>query len=236
MNDIKNSSKFLKTGISGFDELLGDGILRNSTVTLSGPTGSGKSTFGLQFLVEGSVKYNEPGLYISLEDSKETLLVHMAGYGWDLKRLEMRKQLFILDFPVYELDQFLNKKNAVGELIKTMNIERVVVDSIMPIALSFKDQDERKREFIKLIDNFRNWGTTTLITSDDLSNDINEVIPRTAYEIEKLSDGWIHIDYYVRNGIRKRTIEVIKMKGSKHVMKKFFLDLTDNGFEVVKRK
>ena len=228
--------KFIKTGIQGFDDVLGKGILEDSVVTLSGPTGSGKSTFGMQFLVEGVMKQKQAGLYISLEDTKDSLMFSMSGYKWDLSRLERNKQLFFLDYPVYEVDQFLMKNSAVGEIISTMGIERVVIDSIMPIALNFTDEIERKKAFLNLISNIRKWGTTTILISEDTTPTPGAVLPNTKYEVEKLTDGWVHI-YYVMDskGNRKRAIEVIKMKGMQHTMKLFPLDITDKGFVVGKK-
>ncbi|MBN2478128.1 AAA family ATPase [Candidatus Micrarchaeota archaeon] len=228
--------KFTKTGITGFDENLGQGIPKGSILTLSGPTGSGKTTFAMQYLVEGAVKYHEAGLYISLEDTKESLMFSMEGYNWDLEKLERNKQLFFLDYPVSEVDQFLMKNNAVGEIINTMGIERVVIDSIMPIALHFRDEIDRKRAFLDLVSNIRKWGATTIIISEDTTPNPGSVLPETRYEFEKLTDGWIHIYYMLDpEGCRKRYIETIKMKGLFHTMKKFPLEITNHGFLVAGR-
>ena len=229
-----SSQRYLKTGIPGLDELLGRGILKESVITLSGPTGSGKSSFAMQFLVEGALKFQEPGLYITLEESKKSLFLHMSLFKWELDKMETKKQLFFLDYPVYEVDQFLTKENAVGEIINTMGIERVVVDSIMPIALSFKDVDDRKRGFMNLVANIRRWKTTTLIISEDDDAYSNSVLPKTNYGMEKLADGWIHI-YYIRDekGSRERAVEVIKMKGVDCITKIFKLNISENGFKVL---
>ena len=226
--------KYLKTGIPGFDEILGKGILKESIITLSGPTGSGKSSFAMQFLVEGALKFQEPGLYISLEESKKSLFLHMSLFKWDLDKMETKKQLFFLDYPVYEVDQFLTKENAVGEIINTMGIERVVIDSIMPIALSFKGVDDRKRGFMNLVANIRRWRTTTLIISEDDDANPNNVLPKTNYGMEKLTDGWIHI-YYTRDekGSRERALEIIKMKGTNCITKIFKLNIGEDGFKVL---
>ncbi|MBI2080031.1 AAA family ATPase [Candidatus Micrarchaeota archaeon] len=142
---------FLKTGIPGLDPICGGGFPRDSIVTLSGPTGSGKSTFGMQYLVEGASKFKEPGLYISIEETKDSMHANMSGYSWDLEKLEKSKQLVFLDYPVSEVDQFVAQNSAIAEIINTMGITRVVVDSIMPVALLFSNDDEKKKGFLKLI-------------------------------------------------------------------------------------
>ncbi len=227
---------FLKTGIPGFDELFSNGIPKSSTITLGGPSGCGKSSFAMQFLVEGAKKFNEPGLFISLEDSKSSLLSSMGGYAWELEKMERSKQIFFLDYPISEVDQFLQKDNAVGELISTMGIERVVIDSIMPIALSFKGEDERQSGLLNFIGNIRKWKTTTLIVSEDTAQSADMVIPATKYGIEKLTDGWVQLYYILdEKGNREKAVEVIKMKGTTHALKKFKCTITNLGFEISKK-
>lgn len=225
--------EFIKSGIPGLDEVLGGGMLRGSISTLSGPTGSGKSTLGMQFLVEGASKEKQPGLYISIEETKESTYFHMSGYFWDLEKLEKTKQLVFLDYPVYEVEQFLAQNSAIAEIINTMGIERVVIDSIMPIALLFKNEDDRKKGFIKFIEGVRKWKATTLIISEDTPATTADVLPDTKYGIESFTDGWLHLYLLFERGKdRKRAIEVLKMKGVQHSTKIFPLDLDSKGFKI----
>ena len=221
-----------KSGIVGLDKMLRGGLPQGSITTISGPTGSGKSTLALQFLVNGARKYDEPGLYIAIEESHELIYRHMDYKGWDLEDLERTKQLLFLDYPAHEVDQFRSQNNAIGELVETMGIKRIVIDSIMPIALLFSDDDERKRGFLEIISNMRKWGATCMFIAEE-SPSSGANLPRTNYAIESLSDGWIHMDYRIgRTEERKRGIEVLKMKGANPVMKRFPLDITSNGVSV----
>lgn len=226
--------EIVKTGIPGLDKLLGGGILHGSVVTLSGPTGCGKSTFAMQFLVEGALKYGEPGIYIAIEESKESMRFHMSGYAWDLDKLEKSKKLIFLDYPVYEVDQFLNQYSAIQEIINSTGARRVVVDSIMPVALYFKDEDERKKGFLRFIDNIRKWDTITLIVSEDTSATTQDVLPETKYGVETFTDGWIHIYSMFDPKKRERTkaIEILKMKGINHSKKIHATKIDKNGFTV----
>ncbi len=227
--------EFVKSGIPGLDKVCGGGFLEGSVITLSGPTGSGKSTFAMQFLVEGALKYKEPGVYISIEESKDAMYFHMSGYYWDLEKMEKARQLVFLDYPVYEVDQFMNQYSAIQEIINSVGARRVVIDSIMPIALFFPNDEERKKGFLKFIDNIRKWGTTTLIVSEDTSSVAGEALPETKYGIETFTDAWIHVYsvYSDKSKERSREIEVLKMKGVAHSTRRYPAKIDETGFSVL---
>ena len=227
--------EIIKSGIPGFDKLLNGGFLHGSIITLSGPTGCGKSTFAMQFLLEGAIKYGEPGIYIAIEESHDSMLFHMSGYDWDIEKLEKSRKLVFLDYPVYEVDQFMDQYSAIQEIINSTGARRVVVDSIMPVALFFKDPDERKKGFLKLVDNIRKWDTTTLVISEDTSATTQEVLPETKYGIETFTDGWVHIYSIFSQKTKERTkaIEVLKMKGINHSRKIFSAKIDGKGFTVI---
>ncbi len=225
----------IKSGIPGLDKVVGGGFLEGSVVTVSGPTGSGKSTFGMQFLYNGAVKYGETGLYISIEESRQSTLFHMSGYSWDIAELEKEQKFLFLDYPVYEVEQFLHQYGAIQEIINTTGVKRVVIDSIMPVALYFKTEDERKNGFLKLVDNIRKWGATTMIVSEGTKDDSSASLPYTTYGIESFTDGWINL-YYTHAGKKKermRFLEVLKMKGGSHSTKMHPLKHGKDGFRIL---
>lgn len=222
-----------KTGIERLDGMLDGGFTKGSIITLSGPTGCGKSTLAMQFLVNGVEKYGEAGLYIALEETRTTTYSNMGGYSWDIAKLEREKKLLFLDYPLHEVDQFLFKNNAIEELISTAGIDRVIIDSIMPIALLFHNNDERQQGFLKLIENIKKWMTTTIIVSEDTPATTQDVLPHTRYGLESLTDAWLHMYYlYNEEGARKRAIEVLKMKGVAHATKMVPLEITSDGIVI----
>lgn len=225
-------AELVKTGMAGLDKMLGGGLPKGAISTVSGPTGSGRSTLGLQFLVNGAQKYGETGLYVVIEESKDLIYRHMNYKGWNLEELERSKKLIFLDYPPHEVDQFLSQNSAIGELIDTMGITRLVIDSIMPIALIFPDQDSRKKGFLQVINNIRKWKTTTMIIAEELP--ASGTLPRTTYGIESLTDGWIHVDYRIgKKEERMRGVEVLKMKGANPIMKRFPMEITDSGINIL---
>jgi circadian clock protein KaiC len=86
----------VKTGIVGLDELMDGGIPKNNVVLLSGLTGSGKTIFALQYLVKGAELYNEKGLFVTFEQSREDVISQASQLGWDLVDMENKNMFKIL--------------------------------------------------------------------------------------------------------------------------------------------
>jgi len=227
--------KFIKSGIPGLDKVLGGGFLQGSIVTVSGPTGSGKSTLATQFLYNGAKEENENGLYIAIEESRQDFYFHLGGYNWDLQSLEKERKFILLDYPIYEVEQILNQYSAIQEIINTTGVKRVVIDSIMPIALYFQNDDERKKGFLKFMENIRKWNVTTLIVSEDLRGTDIESFPDSQYGIETFTDGWVNLFYhYDKKGEeRTRMLEVLKMKGVQHSSKAYPVRIDSKGISLI---
>lgn len=227
--------RFIKSGVPGLDPILGGGFLANSIVTIGGPSGAGKSTLALQFLYNGAYESDEVGVYICIEENRQDFLFHMSGYEWDIPKAESERKIVFLDYPVHEVDQILSQTSAVAELINSVGAKRVVIDSIMPIGLYFHSDDERKKGFLKLIENIRKWNATTLIVSEDTATEAGWEIPCSDYGIEKFTDGWMDLSYRYdeRRGERVRYIEVLKMKGVAHSMKPHQATIGSKGFSLI---
>src|SRR6202165_4307981 len=96
-NASQPSSKTLPkaaTGIQGLDEITGGGLPRGRPTLVSGGAGSGKTLFGLEFLVRGATQYSEPGVFMSFEESIPDLTKNVASLGFDLDRLVGGKKMF----------------------------------------------------------------------------------------------------------------------------------------------
>jgi len=225
--------KFIKSGIDGLDEVLGGGILEGSIITVSGPTGAGKSTFAAQFLYNGAMQSDEPGIYIAIEESRRDFFFHMGGFEMDFATLERDRKFILLDYPIHEVDQIINQSGSIQEIINSTGVKRVVIDSVMPIALYFKGEDERKKGFLKFIDNLRKWNVTTIIVSEDLKIHSGSR-PSSEFGIESFTDGWINLFYRYdeRTMERSRFVEVVKMKGVAHSARSYPVSLTNRGFAI----
>ncbi len=222
------------SGIPGMDDMLGGGYTKNSIVTLAGSTGSGRTTFATQFLVQGYRQNKEPGLYLSFDEPKFSIFANLGGYNWDLPDLEREKHVVFIEYPHNELGDFMAQEGSLLELIDTLGVERVVFDSITPLAL-LSEGDARRRELTKLVNTIRRWGVTALILAEDMHGSPGE-IPRTTVGIEALTDGFIHLGWAHDGSRRSRTLEIVKMRGSahEHVLRPAFI--SERGFSLVMEK
>jgi len=103
MNDKKfgKSNKMqvqkLPTGIEGFDDVCRGGLPVSRSTLVSGTSGTGKTVFSLQYLHHGICNFDEPGIFVTFEESPLDIIRNAASFGWDLQELIDQNKLFILD-------------------------------------------------------------------------------------------------------------------------------------------
>ncbi len=83
------------TGIEGFDEITFGGLPKDRPTIIIGGPGSGKTLFAIEFLVNGAVKYGEPGVFVAFEENDKDLEKNTASLGFSLRHLEEQKKLVI---------------------------------------------------------------------------------------------------------------------------------------------
>src|SRR5512143_2525483 len=96
MANAENTSHSLPkspTGIQGFDEITGGGLPKGRPTLICGGAGCGKTLFGLEFLVRGATQFNEPGVFMSFEETNEELIQNVASLGFDLVDLSKHKKI-----------------------------------------------------------------------------------------------------------------------------------------------
>ena len=120
----KDKNAKVSTGIEGLDKALEGGIPESNIVLLSGGCGTGKSTFCLQYLVNGAIKHKEKGLYITTEQNKEEIYKAAAQFGWNLGDLEKKKLLKVAYFDV--VTDGVDYLEKIYELGSEMGPKRIV--------------------------------------------------------------------------------------------------------------
>jgi len=116
------------TGIPGLDPLIEGGLPKNSATLITGSTGTGKTIFGIQFLVEGA-RRGEKGVYINFEEDTKELYMQGRQFGWDIPKLEKEGMLKILSFDMtktHVVNVIIELENTIKQFAPT----RLVLDSI----------------------------------------------------------------------------------------------------------
>jgi circadian clock protein KaiC len=221
----------VKSGIPGLDAMLGGGLARRSVTAVAGGTGSGRTIFCSQFLAAGASEFDEPGLFISLDAQKELVYSNLSAFGWDMMSLERDNKIVFIDYPQNELASLAEQEGAMRDLITTLGIKRVVVDSISPYALLFSAPEERKMNTLRFVNAVRGWKVTALISAETLPAHESEV-PHTISGVESFADGFIHLSFLKHAGRRERAIEIVKMRGCQHEHDILPAHISQYGFSV----
>ena len=216
------------TGIMGLDEKLGGGFPKNSTTAIIGAYGTGKSTFGMQFLYEG-LRNDEPCIFISLDDGEESLIEAATEFGWDFSQYVGDKQLLLIKLSATDIKtSILRIRSELPHLFKSFGAKRFVFDSITLFEMLFKSESERRLLVYELTNSIRDSGATALITAEADKN--NPYASRFGL-IEYMSDGVIVLDY-IRPDDRKSVIlslEIVKMRKTKHLRGSLPYEITKSG-------
>jgi KaiC/GvpD/RAD55 family RecA-like ATPase len=232
------------TGINGVDELLdGKGIPQGHTVLISGGPGSGKTTFGIQFLYEGATKHNEPGLYVTLDEDPEDIKKNMLAYGWDLDTLEKDiKLIFVNVSPVrtktsekaglmqlgmkeFKLVKLLE---AIRQGIEDIQAKRVVIDPVTMFMLQYPNETERIHAMKDLIVELRKTGSTHLMISELRGTGMER-----EYQFEEyLSQGVILLRTTQKGDKIIRMLQIEKMRGIDVDTQPRPYEISEEGIEV----
>lgn len=220
--------KKVPTGINGLDEMLDGGFPSGRCILVCGGPGGGKTIFGIQFLYNGVTQYNERGLYVSLDESPTHLKEDMAGFGWNLEKLEKERKLAIIDAsPIRTIpgevrigEMWIGKRDfsmlSLIEVIKAkakeIDAKRIVVDPITSLVVQYPNVSEKRNAMLDLFEAISSLGATNLITTELRAT----TLKRTVKTEEFLSHGVVifHVFYESRELVR--AVQIEKMRGIAH--------------------
>ncbi len=233
----------IATGIPGFDQLIEGGFIENDLILLTGGPGAGKSTFGAQYLYEGITRFREHGVYVTFEETPARIMRNMWRHGWDFERMIKENRLRILRADPIAYERYIRKNQDAIKVNETdstaieavlrqiyacvneIGAKRLFIDSISSLKLT-QDPVNIRYLILEFIKNIESFDCTTLMTSES-NND------RSHFSVEEyLAEGVICLKVFRINGEKIRSIEILKMRGTKHdeVLRPYIM--TDHGIVV----
>ncbi|WP_319506414.1 ATPase domain-containing protein [uncultured Methanolobus sp.] len=238
---MEDEANRVKTGIPGFDELCGGGLIRDRTYLISGTSGAGKTNFSIQFIYNGITKYGENGIIVATEERPEQIRENVLKLGWDLQALEDENKLVIIDacstkIGIPSQEKYVDVRpfdirSMMDQIIATqeeINAKRALIDSTTSISFYLQDPAKIRIELLKLSTTLEVIGLTSMLTCEL----IDESKP-SRFGVENfVTDGTIVLYYKRHENVRMRSMEIYKMRGSDHSKKIHPYDITPEGFVI----
>jgi len=218
----------ISTGILALDPLIKGGYKKNSVNLVAGSAGSGKTIFATQFIVEG-LKKGEAGIYITFEEKKKKFYEDMLEFGWDFKKYEDEGKFFFLEYTPEQVKTVLTEGGGTVEaIIEKLGAKRMAIDSITSFSLLYEDELTKKEAALALFELIDKWDCTAVLTSQDLARDGHTISSALEFEVDSI----ILLYHFKRKGIRRRAIEMLKVRGTKAPEKTLSFNITTKGIVI----
>jgi circadian clock protein KaiC len=222
------------TGISGLDEVTGGGLPRGRPTLVCGPAGCGKTLLAMEFIVRGITEFNEPGAFVSFEESADDLIANVASLGFDLAQLRADGQLVIDCVGTYGLVEETGEWDLeglflrIGAAIDKVGAKRIVIDTIETLFGAFSDRAVLRSELRRLLEWLKQRGVTAVITCERAEGAL------TRHGIEEyVSDCVIVLDHRVTAETSIRRLRILKYRGSHHGTNEYPFLIEESGVSVV---
>ncbi|NIO22604.1 MAG: AAA family ATPase [Candidatus Aenigmarchaeota archaeon] len=215
----------VSSGISGLDKLIEGGFVKGSTILITGGTGTGKTTFCAQFILDG-LKKGEPGVYITLEEDPEDIKLDFKRFGFNFEKFEKNKTFnFVYQNPFEVSDISSTIMNA----INSVNAKRVVIDPISLMGMYMKDPAVLRKRLFEIVRLLKKTGVTTLITSEIKEDE--KGLSRFGVG-EFIADGVIVLQYLNIGKESFGNLQIRKLRRTKHEHGWFPINIGGSGIEV----
>lgn len=232
---IKGVQK-IRTAIEGLDEITHGGIPIGRTTLVSGTSGTGKTLLAVQFLYHGIKYFDYPGIFVTFEESPHDIIKNACSFGWDLQTLVDQGKIFILDASPDPEGQ-----EVVGNFDFSALIERiqyaiskykaklVSIDSVTAVFQQYDAASVVRREIFRLVARLKQLNITSIMTTERV--DEYGAIARFGVE-EFVSDNVIIVRNVLEGERRRRTIEILKLRGTTHMKGEYPFTITDDGINI----
>jgi circadian clock protein KaiC len=220
-----------RTGIPGFDLISEGGLPRARATLIAGTAGSAKTVFATQFLAAGIQLDDEPGVFVTFEDRVEDIRANMLGFGWDIAGWEKDgKWVFIDAAPdaeeptsvvgSFDLSALLSR---IEGAVSRIGAKRVSLDSLNALFVQFPNQPVLRAELFRITTKLKRLGVTVVFTGERI-DEYGEV---TRHGIEEfVADNVIILRNLLDNERRRRTMEILKLRGAPHQRGEFPFTIT----------
>ncbi|ELZ50222.1 circadian clock protein, KaiC [Halorubrum coriense DSM 10284] len=218
-------------GVKGLDDMILGGVPSRSLLSVIGGAGTGKTTFALQFL-NHALESGNKGIYITLEQTRESILDTAAEKGWSFREHAAEDRLAVVAIdPIEMANSLASIRNDLVRLIAEFDADRLVLDSVSLLEMMYDHPAKRRSEVFGFTRSLKEAGVTTLLTSE-----ASEDTPYASRHgiVEYLTDA-VFVLQYVRGSDFRETrlaVEIQKIRDANHSRETKPYDITDTGISV----
>jgi circadian clock protein KaiC len=235
MKSLKNKVGIEKveTGIEGFDTISQGGLPKGRATLITGTSGSAKTVFAVQFLAEAILKNDEPGVFVTFEEPTDDIRKNVISLGWDVAKWEQDgKWAFVDASPEPEEHDVISGEYDHSPLlarieyaVKKIGATRISMDSIGSIFARFYDAGLVRNQLFKIISALKQMNVTAIITAER-SQEYGHV---AKFGIEEfVADNVIILRNVLESEKRRRTMEILKFRGTSHQKGEYPFTVTKN--------
>ncbi|MFM7449561.1 MAG: circadian clock protein KaiC [Leptolyngbyaceae cyanobacterium] len=233
---IPDGVQKLRTMIEGFDDISHGGLPVGRTTLVSGTSGTGKTMLAVQFLYNGIVQFDEPGIFVTFEESPADIIKNAVIFGWNLQTFIEQGKLFILDASPdpegqevvgnFDLSALIER---IQYAIRKYKAKRVSIDSVTAVFQQYDAASVVRREIFRLVARLKQVGATTIMTTER----IEEYGPVARFGVEEfVSDNVVILRNVLEGERRRRTIEILKLRGTTHMKGEYPFTITNDGINI----
>jgi circadian clock protein KaiC len=227
-------SERVKTGVAGLDEMLGGGFISETANLVEGAPGTGKSTLGMQFIVNGIQQYNEPGIILTFEEFPQQYYRDAEAFGWPFGDLEQADKLrVIMTSPEVSRVDLERVGGRIESLVREIGARRILVDSLSHFERITRDPIELRGVVYSFVNALKREGLTSLLTRESATL-IGEG-DLTDEDVAFMMDSFLMLRYVEIDSAVRKALLVLKLRGSEHAKDIRQFEITGNGIEVRSR-
>ncbi len=220
-------------GITALDKMIDGGVVRGSATVIEGAPGTGKTTLGIQFIVNGIERFQEPGLIITFEEFPSQYYHDALNFGWDLRKYEEEGMLkIIFSEPEGVLREMEELGGTLETLIDEMGIKRCLVDSLTHFEYAAEEEDQLREMEYTFINSLKREDITALFLREN-----NNLLGDTSSlsQAPFIADNFFILRYVEIDSSISKAILVLKMRGSQHAKDIRQFNITSNGIEIMEK-
>jgi circadian clock protein KaiC len=236
---VRRELERVQAGIPGLDLITHGGLPHKGMTLVSGTAGSGKTVFAVQFLATGVIGASEPGVFVTFEERPDGIRRNMQSFGWDIGDWEAAGRWAFVDAsPRHQIDTVFTGADydlapllgRITGLIGQIGAKRVAIDSIGALVAQFDHVAPARQVVFQLATALESAGVTSVMTAERAED--YGPIARLGFE-EFVADNVVILRNALDGEKRRRTIEVLKMRGCSHLKGEHLFTLLEDGIVVV---